>query len=157
MEVIKTADWVIDMGPRAAAPAAASSGVVHACEAPPHPHLALDLCAYKDPAFREEKEVRYAHIAGRVPGKKPSQLIPLGARAHDGSRLSEPYEILYRRRNGIKVPYVALDWSDKGRVAPLALVGLGAANPESEQNIRAHLGSLGLVTPRIVRSKVLVG
>lgn len=116
-------------------------------------HLGLDLCAYKDPTFQEEKEVRYAHIAGLAPGEK-QKVIPLGALDQDGNRLSEPCETLYRMRGDVKVPYVALDWSDKGRVEPVRTVTVGPNNAESEANIRAYLDSRGLTATRLTRSLV---
>lgn len=115
--------------------------------------LGLDLCAYKDPEFKEEKEVRYAHIDGLVFGEK-QQIIPLGARGPDGNRLSEPCQTLYRTRGEIEVPYVALDWSDKGRVEPVTIVTVGPNNAESEENIRAYLDSHGLTATRLTRSTV---
>jgi hypothetical protein len=114
-------------------------------------HLGLDLCAYKDPAFQEEKEVRYAHMAGLAPGEK-QQIIPLGARGPDGNRLSEPCETLYRTRGNVEVPYVALDWSDKGRVEPVTMVTVGPNNGESDESIRAYLDSRGLTATRLTRS-----
>jgi hypothetical protein len=38
--------------------------------------IGVDLCAYKNPAFSEEKEIRLAHVSGLVPGrvKTPSLL-----------------------------------------------------------------------------------
>jgi Protein of unknown function (DUF2971) len=116
-------------------------------------HLGLDLCAYKDPAFQEEMEVRYAHMAGLTPGQK---IIPLGARGPDGTRLSEPCETRYRTRAGVEVPYVALDWSDKGRRAPVATVTLGPNNTESEEGTRVYLDSCGLAATRVTRSTVRV-
>jgi hypothetical protein len=116
-------------------------------------HLGLDLCAYKDPTFREEKEIRYAHIAGLVPGEK-QQIIAVGARGPDGNRLSEPCETLYRTRGDVKVPYVALDGSDKGKVEPVTTVTVGPNNAESEASIRTYLDSRGLTATRLNRSKV---
>jgi hypothetical protein len=113
--------------------------------------LGLDLCAYKDPAFQEEKEVRYAHIAGLAPGEK-QQIIPLGARGPDGKRLSEPCETLYRTRGDVEVPYVALDWSEKGKVEPVTTVTVGPNNAESEASIRTYLDSRGLTATRLTRS-----
>jgi hypothetical protein len=116
-------------------------------------NLGLDLCAYKDPEYQGENEVRYAHVAGLMPGEK-QQIIPLGARGPDGSRLSEPRKTLYRTRGGVEVPYVTLDWSDNGRVQPVTVVTLGPANGESEENIRGYLGSRGLASTRVNRSTV---
>jgi hypothetical protein len=114
-------------------------------------HLGLDLCAYKDPGFQQEKEVRYAHIAGLAPGEQ-QQIIPLGARGPDGNRLSKPCETLYRTRGNVKVPYVALDWSDKGTAEPVTIVTLGPNSGESDESIRAYLDSRGLTATRLTRS-----
>jgi hypothetical protein len=116
-------------------------------------HLGLDLCAYKDPTFQEENEVRYAHMAGIAPGEK-QQIIPLGARGSDGQRLSEPCETLHRTRGEVEVPYVALDWSDKGRIEPVTTVTVGPNNAEGTEKIRAYLDSRGLTAARLTRSTV---
>jgi len=112
-------------------------------------YLALDLCAYKDPAFQEENEVRYAHVAGLVPGEQ--LIIPLGARGPAGSRL-EPCQTLYRTRGNVEVPYVALDWSDKGRAEPVSIVTVGPNNRQSDKSVRAYLDSQGLTAARLTRS-----
>jgi hypothetical protein len=114
-------------------------------------NLGLDLCAYKDPKFQQEREVRYAHMAGLVPGEQ-QQIIPLGALGRDGNRLSNPLETLYRTRGNVKVPYVALDWSDKGTVEPVTIVTLGPNSGESDKSIRAYLDSRGLTSTRLTRS-----
>jgi len=74
------------------------------------------------------------------------------ARGPDGNRLSEPIETLYRTRGNVEVPYVALDWSDKGRVEPVTTVTLGPNNRESTESIRAYLDSLGLTATRLTQS-----
>ena len=90
-------------------------------------------------------------MAGLVPGEK-QQIIPLGARGPDGKRLSEPCETLHRTRGEVEVPYVALDWSDKGRVEPVTIVTVGPNNGESAENIRAYLNSRGLTAARLTQS-----
>lgn len=115
-------------------------------------HLGLDLCAYKDPKFQDENEIRYAHVAGLAPGKE-QQIIPLGALGPDGERLSEPLPTLYRMRSEVKVPYVALDWTDKRKREPVEIVTIGPNNPETDGNIRAYLGAQGLTAARLTRSK----
>jgi Protein of unknown function (DUF2971) len=49
--------------------------------------LGLDLCAYKNPAFQEEKEIRLAHICGFNRGDKA--VVALGARDALGERVSD--------------------------------------------------------------------
>jgi hypothetical protein len=115
-------------------------------------HLGLDLCSYKDPKFQDENEIRYAHMAGLISGKE-QQIIPLGALGPDGERLSEPLPTLYRMRSGAKVPYVALDWTDKRKREPVATVTIGPNNSETDDGIRAYLDALGLTTARLTRSK----
>jgi hypothetical protein len=92
-------------------------------------------------------------MAGLVPGEK-EQIIPLGARGRDGKRLSEPCEILHRTRGEVEVPYVALDWSDKGRVEPVTMVVVGPNNAENSVDVRAYLGTRGLAAARLTRSTV---
>ncbi len=116
-------------------------------------HLGLDLCAYKDPTFRKEKEVRYAHIAGLVSSGGAVYIIPLGARGPEGQRLSEPCKTLFRARDGVEVPYVALDWTDKGKVAPLASVILGPGYPASERDVEDFLAAERLSGARVLRSR----
>jgi DUF2971 family protein len=119
-------------------------------------HLGLDLCAYKDPAFLGENEIRYAHIAGLVPGEK-QRIIPLGARGSQGERLSEPCKTLYRMRGEVSIPYVTLDWSDGGKVDPVKCVTLGPNNPADEKSIKDYLDSLGLSGVSALRSSARVG
>jgi DUF2971 family protein len=61
--------------------------------------IGCDLIAYKHPSFREEKEIRLAHLSGLHP---EGRIIPLGAvDPVDGiTRLSTPLETRFRHRKG---------------------------------------------------------
>ena len=117
-------------------------------------NIGLDLCAYKNPAFREEKEIRLAHVSGLASEGKSQKLIPLGARDQGGKRLSPPVEISFRISNGAVVPYVALDYTNGGANSPIKEIVLGPRNENSESNIEILLNSTGMTDVRVGRSRV---
>jgi hypothetical protein len=63
--------------------------------------IGLDLCAYKNPAFREEREIRLAHVCGIVPDANSLKIIALGAINTTGELLSDPLETRFRTRNDL--------------------------------------------------------
>jgi hypothetical protein len=75
-------------------------------------NIGLDLCAYKHPAFKDEKEIRLAHVSGLVHEDGGLRVVSLGARAPDGKQLSEAIPIQFRIGNGVVIPFVALDYSN---------------------------------------------
>lgn len=112
-------------------------------------HIAADLCAYKHPSFREEQEIRLAHLSGLTRDRRN---IPLGARDPDGKRLSEPLEPRFRQRNGVLVPYVAMDYTNKGELAPVKEVVLGPSNRNQEWSIELVLNAVGIKDTTVRRS-----
>ncbi len=117
-------------------------------------NIGLDLCAYKNPAFKEEKEIRLAHVSGLASQGKSKKLIPLGARDQDGKRLSAPIEINFRIRDGTVIPYVALDYTNRGANSPIKEIILGPRNENSESNVDIVLNSIGMTDVRVRRSNV---
>jgi hypothetical protein len=118
-------------------------------------NIGFDLCAYKNPAFREEKEIRLAHVSGLVPEGSSSKIVPMGARNPEKpeERLSEPIDIRFRISKGVLVPYVALDYSTGGAVNPIRSVILGPRNPNAESNVEIFLNTLGLGDVTLRRSR----
>ena len=117
-------------------------------------NIGLDLCAYKDPAFREEKEIRLAHMSGLVSVGATQKLIPRGARDQRGKSLSPPVEINFRISNGVVVPYVALDYTNGGANYPIKEIVLGPRNENSESNVEIFLNSTGMNDIHVRRSTV---
>jgi hypothetical protein len=115
-------------------------------------HLGLDLCAYKNVGFREEKEIRLAHTCGIDRGKKTA--VPHGARAMGGERLSDPLKIHFRNAKGVVVPYVIVDYSDSGAVQPIKEVVLGPKNQNAELNIEFFLNTVGVSNVNVRRSMI---
>jgi Protein of unknown function (DUF2971) len=103
----------------------------------------LDLCAYKNPAFSEEREVRLVHAAGLVSEGKSKKIMPVAGRAW-GER-SQPSNVQFRARGEIVVPYVALDYSNGSKAFPIREIVLGPKNENLPSNIEVFLNTLGRV------------
>jgi Protein of unknown function (DUF2971) len=114
--------------------------------------MGLDLCAYKNPHFREEEEVRLAHVCGM--DRVAEKIIPLGARARDGSALSEPLETRFRVSKGVVVPYVVADYSNHGKASPIKEIVLGPRNENAELNITVFMNTIGMRDVTVRRSSV---
>jgi hypothetical protein len=114
-------------------------------------HIGNDLCAYKHPGFREEQEIRLCHLCGMDQEEK--KVIPLGARGEDGERLSEPLKTYFRMSKGILTPYVVLDYSTGGTIAPIKEIILGPRNQNSELNIEIFLTAIGVTEVAVSRSE----
>lgn len=115
-------------------------------------NLALDLCAYKNPAFREEKEIRLVHVSGVAPEGQSKKIVALGARDQDGKRLSDPIEIRFRISDGVAIPYVVLDYTNGRITSPIKEVVLGPRNENSTSNIGFFLNTIGMLGVTIRRS-----
>jgi hypothetical protein len=107
-------------------------------------NIGLDLCAYKHPTFREEKEIRRAHVSGLVSEGKSMKAVALGAHDQDGNRLSEPMEVHFRTNRGTLIPYVALDYTNGGQESPVREIILGPKNKNAELNIEIFLNTVGM-------------
>jgi hypothetical protein len=79
-------------------------------------------------------------------------MIPFGAIDGNNVRRSGPVPINYRVRNGVQVPYVALDITDGGRNAPIKEIVLGPKNPDNEANVEMFLSSVGWNGVKVRRS-----
>jgi hypothetical protein len=113
--------------------------------------IGMDLCAYKNPSFKEEREIRFAHLCGMVGSKK---IIALGARGSNGKPLSDQLETHFRMRKGVIVPYVVIDYSRNGTVEAIKEVVLGPKNENDEDNVETYLNTIGISNVIVRRSKV---
>jgi hypothetical protein len=115
-------------------------------------HVGLDLCAYKHFSFAEEKEIRLAHVSGLISDENSRRILALGARGQDGKLLSEPSDVHFRIRNGIVVPYIVLDYSNRGTISPIKEIILGARNENTESHIEVFLNTIGVTGVPVRRS-----
>jgi Protein of unknown function (DUF2971) len=114
--------------------------------------LGLDLCAYKHPAFAEEKEIRRAHISFLALSESEKQMFPLGAIDSAGNVRSGPVPINYRNRNGVEIPYVSLDITDGGKNSPIKEIVLGPKNHDKEADVEKLLTDAGWKGVKVRRS-----
>lgn len=114
-------------------------------------NVGLDLCAYKNPSFGEEKEIRSVHLSALTSDR---EVVPLGALDREGKRLSESVEVKFRIRDGVLVPYVAVDYTNLGKNSPIKEVILGPQNENQESHIELFLKTVGLKDVAIKRSRV---
>jgi hypothetical protein len=114
--------------------------------------LGLDLCAYKNPAFKEEREIRLAHLSAL--NRDTMTAAPLGAIGPDGKKLSDPLNIHFRVVRGVIVPYIIIDYSSGGAISPIKEIVLGPRNENAEINIQMFLNTVGVCDVTVRRSKV---
>jgi hypothetical protein len=112
----------------------------------------LDLCAYKNPAFAEEMEIRRVHISLAL-DEVTKGVIPIGAIDRQNVRRSPAVQVDFRVSNGVLVPYVVLDYTDGGKNEPLKEVVLGPKNANLESNVEILLSTMGLNNVAIKRSQ----
>jgi hypothetical protein len=117
-------------------------------------NFGMDLIAYKHHGFREEKEIRLVHASGLLPHNGSHKIVALGARDATGTNLIGPQEIRFRSGNGILIPYVALDYTDGGKRAPVKEIILGPRNESAESNINIFLNTIGVEGVHVRRSTV---
>lgn len=115
-------------------------------------HLGLDLCAYKHPGFKEEQEIRLARFCGLV--SQEGRIMPAGALGPNDERLSEPLKTHFRMRNGFLIPYVIIDYSNKGAAAPIKEIVLGPTNVNDELNVKLFITDIGLPGVVVRRCKI---
>jgi hypothetical protein len=113
----------------------------------------LDLCAYKNPSFAEELEIRRVHVSSLALSELARKIMPVGAVDHRGKRRSRPVPVNFRVSNGILIPYVVLDYTDKGRNSPVKEVVLGPKNANIQSNIEIFLNAVGSNNVTIRRSR----
>jgi Protein of unknown function (DUF2971) len=116
--------------------------------------LGMDLCAYKHPAFAEEKEIRRVHISLLALSEIVKEMIPLGAIDSAGVRRSGPVPINYRTRNSVQIPYVSLDITDGGKNSPIKEIVLGPKSPDDQANVETFLTGAGWKGVKVRRSDV---
>ena len=98
-------------------------------------------------------EVRRVHISSLALDGESATSVPVGAIDENGGRLSQPMEVNFRTRNGIIVPYVALDYSNRGKNSPIKEIVLGPKNENLESNIQIFLNAADLGRVTIRRSR----
>jgi hypothetical protein len=108
------------------------------------------LIALKNPAFQEEKEIRLVHAVNFIHSSTGTKLVSAGGTAW--GKTVEGQEIRFRMKEEIPVPYVALDFTNRGKVNPIKKIILGPKNRNLPSNIRLYLNTLEIYGVTIEKS-----
>jgi len=112
---------------------------------------AWDLAAFKNPAFSEEQEVRLLHIIGHEVSNRSFKLVD--GSGHAFGKPASPKPVRFRMKGSIPVPYLDLDFTGEGTVAPIAEVILGPKNDVDLLRLAVVLETLGVPNVQVRKSK----
>lgn len=105
-------------------------------------HFASDLAAYKNPAFKEENEVRQLHVISHSLHGGHIKLEDFGGFAFDKPHVIQP--ISFSMKRGIPVPYLDIDFSDGGALNPISEVIIGPRNSAPDLAVMRMLETLNI-------------
>lgn len=113
-------------------------------------NLMLDFCAFKNPAFHEEAEIRLVHALSFEQRGAHLKLVDPGGEADGVS--TPPQEIRFCNKRGILFPYMDLDFSLNGKCSPVRQVVIGPKNESRTSAISVFLETLGHHDVEVIRS-----
>ncbi len=103
--------------------------------------LAIDLASFKNPAFREEQEVRLLHTLNYLDSNNSRKLVSVG-----GSAFGEPCgpsKLNFLMKQGTPCAYVDINFSRDGNINPIVEVIVGPKNSALLTGISVFLETLG--------------
>jgi hypothetical protein len=112
---------------------------------------ALDLCGLKNPGFKEELEIRLAHILTFSDYGPSSKLVDYGGTSW-GRKVSG-LPVQFRMKGEIPVPYLDLDFSNDKQENPIKIVYLGPKNKARPSGVGVYLNTIGLDGVEIRKSE----
>lgn len=113
-------------------------------------HLAADLAAMKNPAFKEEAEVRLVHLAHFVPSGQFLRLEAIGGTAFDVPLA--PSKISFQMRGSVPSPHIDMSYCEPTGQHPIKEVILGPRNDARKTAVSVFLESVGLSDVEIKKS-----
>ena len=112
--------------------------------------IAYDLAAFKNPAFKEEKEIRLTHLLNFEPSNNFIKLKDLGGYAFNKTKESE--DVKFRTRGYGILPFIDIDFSNKGEVNPIKEVIIGPKNQMRISAISVFLETIGVGSVNVKKS-----
>lgn len=112
--------------------------------------LAIDLAAFKNPAFSEEDEIRLVHALVLESTGASARLIDPGGFAFGKS--SEPVAVEFHLSKGIPVAHVDLDFSASEPKNMIRALVLGPRCEASTNSISIFLETVGLTGVKVTKS-----
>ncbi|MBF4471085.1 DUF2971 domain-containing protein [Flavobacterium sp. HJJ] len=112
--------------------------------------LSADLTSFKNPAFKEEKEVRLIHILTFEESNTYLKLVDKG-----GTYFGEDYdgqEVKFRMAKNLPIPYIDFNFINKNGDNPIKEVILGPKNDSRLTAIAVYLETLGIPNVKLRNS-----
>jgi hypothetical protein len=113
--------------------------------------IAYDLAAFKNPAFAEEKEIRFIHLLNFEKSNKFLKLVDAGGTSYGES--IEGTEVKFRMTGNLPIPYIDLDFTNNGNVNPIKKVILGPKNDSLPTAISVFLETINIGNVEIEKSR----
>ncbi|POR42908.1 hypothetical protein CRT23_10635 [Methylobacterium sp. V23] len=117
--------------------------------------FASDLCAFKNPGFREELEIRLVHMLLVDRTQNQRKLRSVGGYSKD--KEIEGSEIKFRNSNSTPVAFVDLKFDLDPTEKPIKKLYLGPRNKSSISSIQNFLGTNGVHNVEIRKSETSYG
>lgn len=114
-------------------------------------NLAVNLGAYKNPAFREEAETRLVHVLNYQPSGSGLKLIDVGGSAFGVEQ--DPQPVRFLMKAGCPVPHLDIDFMGAEEASPIREVIIGPRNDSLPSGISVLMETLGHSNAVIKKSK----
>ncbi|SNT33336.1 Protein of unknown function [Noviherbaspirillum humi] len=114
-------------------------------------HLAFDLAAFKNPAFCEEQEIRFLHVANLMPSNNSLRIVDAGGTAWEQE--SKLQQISFHMTRGTPVAHLDIDFSNRGKEHPISEVVIGPKNESMLPGISIFLETLDIPNVKVWKSK----
>ena len=113
--------------------------------------LAVDLAAFKNPAFSEENEIRLIHLLNFEPSNKFLKLVDNGGTSFGKEVKGE--KVNFRMVQNLPVPYIDINFTNNSTINPIKEVYIGPKNDSRETAISVFLETLNIGNVEIKKSK----
>jgi Protein of unknown function (DUF2971) len=112
--------------------------------------LAVDLAAFKNPAFAEEREIRLLHLLRFEKSGNFLKLVDDG-RVQFGEKKSG-HEVKFTMVNNLPVPFLDIDFTNGGKINPIREVYIGPKNDSRNTAVSVFLETLSLSNVDVLKS-----
>jgi hypothetical protein len=109
------------------------------------------MLAFKNPSFRDEKEIRCLHLVDVETNEKIMKLKDSGGVLGDGEQVAGE-DVRFRVQDSALVPYLDMPFRRNFESSAIKAIDLGSRNPNWPANILYFAGALGYEHLRIRKS-----
>ena len=113
--------------------------------------LSFDLASFKNPAFKEEQEIRLIHLVNFIKSNSFLKLEDSGG-TYFGKE-ADKEEIKFLMAKNAPRTYIDIDFTNKVKVNPIKEVIIGPKNDVRETAILVYLETLGIGNVNVKKSK----